>query len=59
MKRLKESNNLLLDQFRRWQYKAYANNVRMDLLAWVKPLLEVSRSGRVRWIRKSKESKQT
>lgn len=46
VKRLEETNNLLLDQFRRWQYNAYANNVRMDLLAWDKPLPEVNRSGR-------------
>lgn len=48
VKRLEETNNLLLDQFRRWQYNAYANNVRMDLLAWDKPLPEVNRSGRAR-----------
>lgn len=46
VKRLEETNNLLLDQFRRWQYNAYANNVRMDLLALDKPLPEVNRSGR-------------
>ncbi len=46
VKRLEETNNLLLDQFRRWQYNAYANNVRMDLLAWDKPLPEINRSGR-------------
>jgi len=46
VKRLEETNNLLLDQFRRWQYNAYANNVRMDLLAWDRPLPEVNRSGR-------------
>lgn len=43
--RLEETNKLLLDQFRRWQYNAYANNVRMDLLALDKPLPEVNRSG--------------
>ena len=48
VKRLEETNDLLLDQFRRWQYNAYANNVRMDLLAWDKPLPEVNRSGRPR-----------
>ena len=48
VKRLEETNNLLLEQFRRWQYNAYANNVRMDLLAWDKPLPEVNRSGRPR-----------
>lgn len=45
VKRLEETNNLLLDQFRRWQYNAYANNVRMDLLILDKPLPEVDRSG--------------
>lgn len=52
VKRLEETNNALLDQFRRWQYNAYANNVRMDLLVWDKPLPEVSRSGRPRSSRK-------
>lgn len=46
IKRLEDTNNLLLDQFRRWQYNAYANNVRMDLLALDKPLPDVNRSGR-------------
>jgi len=46
VKRLEETNNLLLDQFRRWQYNAYANNVRMDMLALDKPLPEVNRAGR-------------
>lgn len=45
VKRLEETNNLLLDQFRRWQYNAYAHNVRMDSLDWDKPLPEVDRSG--------------
>lgn len=59
VKRLEESNSLLLDQFRRWQYNAYANNVRMDLLALDKALPEVSRSGRSRTSKKkSKGSKQ-
>lgn len=44
--RLEQTNGLLLDQFRRWQYNAYANNVRMDLLIWDKPLPKVDRSGR-------------
>lgn len=44
--RLEATNELLLDQFRRWQYNAYASNVRMDLLAWDKPLPAVNRSGR-------------
>ena len=48
VKRLTETNELLLDQFRRWQYNAYANNARMDLLTWDKPLPEVNRSGRPR-----------
>lgn len=46
IKRLEDTNNLLLDQFRRWQYNAYANNVRMDLLELDKPLPDVNRSGR-------------
>ncbi len=53
VKRLEESNTLLLDQFRRWQYNAYSNNVRMDILAWDKPLPEVNRSGRTRSLKKS------
>ena len=44
--RLEETNNLLLDQFRRWRYNAYANNARIDLLSWDKPLPEINRSGR-------------
>ncbi len=43
--RLEQTNSLLFDQFRRWQYNAYANNVRMDLLLWEKPLPRVDRSG--------------
>lgn len=43
--RLEATNNLLLDQFRRWQYNAYAHNVRMDSLAWDAPLPAVDRSG--------------
>lgn len=53
VKRLEETNNLLLDQFRRWQYNAYANNVRMDLLTWDKLLPEVNRSGRPRSSKKN------
>lgn len=48
VKRLEETNNLLLDQFRRWQYNAYAHGVRMDSLNWDKPIPEVNRAGRVR-----------
>lgn len=59
VKRLEETNNLLLDQFRRWQYNAYANNVRMDLLALDKPLPEVDRAGRKRGQRKSGKSKKS
>lgn len=55
VKRLEETNTLLLDQFRRWQYNAFANNVRMELLEWDRPLPEVNRSGRPR--SKSKRSK--
>ncbi|AAM37746.1 hypothetical protein QT562_08115 [Xanthomonas citri pv. citri] len=59
VKRLEETNNRLLDQFRRWQYNAYANNVRMDLLALDKPLPEVNRSGRPRGIPRPRVSKKT
>lgn len=45
VKRLEETNTLLLDQFRRWQYNAYAHGVRMDRLDWDKPLPAVDRSG--------------
>ncbi|MFZ5655629.1 MAG: hypothetical protein ACOY37_00975 [Pseudomonadota bacterium] len=44
--RLEHTNSLLLDQFRRWQYNAYANNARLDTLALDRPLPEVNRSGR-------------
>lgn len=43
VKRLEETNNLLLDQFRRWQYNAYSLNVRMDSLDWDKALPAVNR----------------
>lgn len=56
VKRLEETNTLLLDQFRRWQYNAYANNVRMDLLALDKPLPAVNRSGRVVNAKKGKRT---
>lgn len=55
--RLEETNCLLLDQFRRWQYNAYANNVRMDLLAFDKPLPAVDRSGRAARAPKGKTAK--
>ena len=45
VKRLEETNNLLLDQFRRWQYNAYANNARMETLDWDKPLPSIDRTG--------------
>lgn len=48
VKRLQETNDLLLEQFRRWQYNAYANNVRMELLELDKPLPAVDRSGHAR-----------
>lgn len=49
VRRLEETNALLLDQFRRWQYNAYANNVRMDLLQLDKslPALDRARSSRI------------
>lgn len=56
VKRLEDTNNLLLDQFRRWQYNAYANNVRMDLLALDKSLPEVNRSGRRKGEKKKREN---
>ncbi len=46
VKRLEETNELLLEQFRRWQYNAYANNVRMDLLDLDRALPAVDRSAR-------------
>jgi len=58
VRRLEGTNNLLLDQFRRWQYNAYANNVRMDFLALDKPLPEVDRSGRRKGDKKKRNSEQ-
>lgn len=46
VKRLDDTNKLLLERFERWQYNAYANGVRMDALQWDKPLPAVARSGR-------------
>ncbi|KOO71513.1 hypothetical protein VK66_02010 [Stenotrophomonas maltophilia] len=46
VRRLEETNNLLLDQFRRWQYNAYANNVRIDLLQLDHPLPSLDRAKR-------------
>lgn len=43
VKRLEETNILLLDQFRRWQYNAYANNVRMEAFDWDKSLPVIDR----------------
>jgi len=45
VRRLEETNDLLLDQFRRWQYNAYAHNVRMDTLDLDLPLPAIDRSG--------------
>lgn len=45
VRRLEATNLALLDQFRRWQYNAYAQNVRMDRPEWEKPLPMVDRSG--------------
>ena len=56
VKRLEETNGLLLDQFRRWQYNAYAHNVRMDALEWDRPLPDVNRSGRRRASKKVKNA---
>lgn len=44
VRRLEETNTLLLDQFRRWQYNAYANNVLMDILRLDEPLPVVDRA---------------
>jgi hypothetical protein len=54
VKRLQETNDLLMDQFRRWQYNAYANNVRMELYELDKPLPAVDRSGHSRQVNKRK-----
>jgi len=43
--RLEATNNVLLDQFRRWQYNAYAHNVRMETLDLDLPLPSIDRSG--------------
>ena len=42
VRRLEDTNTLLLDQFRRWQYNAYAHNIRMEELD--APLTAVNRS---------------
>ena len=44
VRRLEDANQLLLDQFRRWQYNAYAHNLRMEQLN--APLPAVDRSAR-------------
>tara|TARA_B100000424_G_scaffold240876_1_gene208581 strand:- start:6665 stop:6931 length:267 start_codon:yes stop_codon:yes gene_type:complete len=41
--RLEKTNNLLLDQFRRWQYNAYSQNLDMSRLNLDSPLPEVNR----------------
>lgn len=46
--RLEATNGLLIEQFVRWQYNAYANNVRMDALSLDAPLPPVNRAGRRR-----------
>lgn len=56
VKRLEETNGLLLDQFRRWQYNAYANNVRMEQLDLDRPLPEVNRSGRRQAAKRGKKA---
>lgn len=48
VRRLEETNELLLDQFRRWQYNAYASNLSIASLIWDRPLPEIDRSGRKR-----------
>lgn len=43
VKRLEDTNDLLLDQFRRWQYNAYCHGVRIETLDLDKPLPNISR----------------
>lgn len=43
VRRLEDTNRLLLEKFQRWQYNAYAHNLRMDQLD--APLPAVNRSG--------------
>ena len=43
VRRLEDTNILLLEKFRRWQYNAYARNLRMEQLD--APLPAVDRSG--------------
>ena len=43
VRRLEDTNLLLLEKFQRWQYNAYAHNVRMEQLD--APLPAVDRSG--------------
>lgn len=44
LRRFEDTNNLLLEKFQRWQYNAYAHNLRMEQLD--APLPGVNRSGR-------------
>ena len=46
VRRLEGTNELLLEQFRRWQYNAYAQNLRLEKLD--APLPAVDRGGRTR-----------
>lgn len=48
VRRLEETNGLLLDQFRRWQYNVYASNFPMIQLNWDRALPEIDRSGNKR-----------
>ncbi len=43
VQRLEDTNLLLLEKFQRWQYNAYAHNLRMERLD--SPLPAVNRSG--------------
>lgn len=54
VRRLELTNTLLLDQFRRWQYNAYANNVRMDALQLDRPLPALDRASRPRAVDRPK-----
>lgn len=46
VRRLEDTNTLLLEKFQRWQYNAYAHGLRMEQLD--APLPAVNRSGRKR-----------
>lgn len=45
VKRLEETHNVLLDQFRRWQCNVYVHGAWMDAAVLGKPLPSINRSG--------------